>query len=262
MSTVNVDERAARFAAWWVHCYTTRVGVEAAESRRAEIASDLWEQCAHGRLVEAPPLAVGVSIVRRTVAGIPADLMWSRMQRAAARGRPPLSEGTPMSLSSQVKRYWWSVLAVLAGALQVVGGGWLLIDEPRVDDAVAQACVIGGLGVLVIAGVAVRRRHRVPGDVMIIAGLLPSFALFWLVFPALLALVVVAAAAVDIADVVAVEGAQRMPKVLAAVGVTALFVAFVAGMTGSVVPFVAATVTLGGALVLAVFRRFSARPAA
>lgn len=259
MSAGNLDERAAQFAAWWVRCYTTQVGAEAAESRRAEIASDLWEQRTHGRSVDAPPLAVGVSIVRRTVAGIPADLIWSRMQRAAARGRSPLSEGTPMSLSSQVRQYWWSVLAVLAGALQVVVGIWLLIDQTRIEDAVAQAFVIAGLGVLIMAGVAVRRRRRVLGDGMIIAGLLPSFVYFWLVYPALLALVVAVAAAVDIADAVAVQGARRTPMVLTAVGVTGLFVAFVAGMLGAVGLFVVAAsavvVVIVGAVVLGTRRR-------
>lgn len=60
----------------WVGLYTTGLGTDDREDRRAEIVSDLWE---HQRDAEGEgtrhPL-IGLSIIGRVLRGIPADLLW------------------------------------------------------------------------------------------------------------------------------------------------------------------------------------------
>jgi hypothetical protein len=58
----GMNRRAAAFAMWWVRTYTRGLDPLVADTRRQEIASDVWDQQALGRHVGAPPLAVAASV--------------------------------------------------------------------------------------------------------------------------------------------------------------------------------------------------------
>lgn len=82
---VNVAERASALALGWSHMYTRRLPSEVAEIRRAELASDVWEQRADGRQGGVAPTLVALDILRRMLAGVPADVSWRRRQLTAVR---------------------------------------------------------------------------------------------------------------------------------------------------------------------------------
>jgi hypothetical protein len=107
----------------WVAVYTHRLDPEVAARRQAELASDLWEQRAHARQVGAPDPLVALSILRRAVAGMPADLHWRHHQLAAAHGRPLGQRRWPMASTRTraLARTWWLVLAALLVPLYVLG---------------------------------------------------------------------------------------------------------------------------------------------
>jgi hypothetical protein len=93
-------------------------------------------------------------------------------------------------------KQWWVVLAAVMGAVEVFAGVGHLVREPSVDNAFALV-VIGGGGLLVIAGSWFRSRSASTGDWMIVVGLLPFLALFWLIWPPILAIVVMTLALID-----------------------------------------------------------------
>jgi LPXTG-motif cell wall-anchored protein len=209
---MTVADRTAALVAWWVSTYTRHLPAEVAARRRAELASDLWEQRAHGRAVGAPAAAVALSTLRRMAAGIPADLRWRHQQLAAAEGRPrrPGARHLPRTLAQT----WWLVLAALLGALEVLAGigtaldgnsgvGGLLPGDPA--SSARRAAVITAGGLLALGGIAQRRRSRVAGDLLIAVGTLPPVAWLWTGGPAvivsLLALTVIVAAVVQAAQV-------------------------------------------------------------
>lgn len=197
--------RAAAFAMWWVRTYTRGLDPLLADTRRREIASDVWEQQALGREVGAPPLAVAASVLRRVIAGMPADLTWSHAARSVSRTTPNTMERTPMST---LKTMWLPTLAGLLGLFQIAAGTEMLLSEPKLDNAIALAA-FAGLGLAALIGVGLRRRRRVVGDVLIMIGVLPSFVIYlWWLVPALLAALVVIATAVDLAETRVV----RLPK--------------------------------------------------
>jgi hypothetical protein len=209
---VSTADRTAALVAWWVATYTRRLPAEVAARRRAELASDLWEQRAHGRAVGARAAAVALSILGRMAAGIPADLRWRHQQLAAAEGRPRHPEGQP--LPRALAQSWWLVLAALLGMLEVVvgigtalqansGAGILLPGDP--GSSARRAAIITAGGLLALWGIAQRRRARVAGDLLIAVGTLPLVAWLWVggptVIVSLVALTVIVAAVVQAAQV-------------------------------------------------------------
>jgi hypothetical protein len=200
------QDRAAAMAAWWVRCYTSGVAAEAAEGRRAEIASDVFEQRVHGSSIDAPPFAVTSSIVWRVVGGMPADLIWSRQQRVVSRGRPSEREVHVMSRTTRMARHgWWRLVAaaiVAFYAYAIIGN--LADDEgPYLSGTIA--CAVGA--VAVVAGLGLHGSRRPVADVLLVVGLVPALLVIWLWPVAVTALVVIVFALVDLADVRAVHRA-------------------------------------------------------
>jgi len=192
-----LDCRAAAFATWWVRTYTRGVDPGLADIRRHEIASDLWEQRALGRRVGAPPWAVAASIVRRVIAGIPADLTWSHSARQLSCGDRRSVEQTPMSTP---KTKWLPALAALLGLFQIVAGTEMMLSDPKLENAIALT-VFAGLGLTALLGVGLRRRRRTISDILLMLGVLPSFVIYiWWWAPPLLAAAVVIAAGLDLAE--------------------------------------------------------------
>lgn len=101
-------------------------------------------------------------------------------------------------------KQWWVVLAAVMGAVEVFAGVGQLVPEPSVDNAFALA-IIGGGGLLVIAGSWFRSRSASTGDWMIVVGLLPFLTLFWLIVPPVLAIVVMTMALIDSARMLKVQ---------------------------------------------------------
>lgn len=78
---MTADERASALVIRWVRLYTRRLPARAAFDRRAEIASDLWEQRVDASADGCPPAAVTRSILMRAIVGVPADLAWRHAER-------------------------------------------------------------------------------------------------------------------------------------------------------------------------------------
>lgn len=106
---MTASERAAGLAIRWVDCYTRRLPARVAEARVDELASDLWEQRHNAQEGDTSDVAVALSIVRRIVGGVPADLTWRFAQLMSAQGRaaghPALQQETVMTMS-QASRVW------------------------------------------------------------------------------------------------------------------------------------------------------------
>jgi hypothetical protein len=194
----NTD-RAAALVAWWVATYSRHLPAKVAERRRAELASDLWEQRAWGRAVGAAAPYVALSILRRMAAGMPADLRWRHRQLAATRGRPPVPGGRPVLRT--LARTWWLVLAALVGLFEVGFGVAIPLTEGANFDTIGGGALIAAAGLLILAGIAVRRRRsRITGDIMIAIGPLPTVAFLWMILPALAGVPVIVAATLDVAE--------------------------------------------------------------
>lgn len=94
-----------RLALWWVDLYTRGLPETARESRRAEIASDVWEHSAAGGHDRSTQLA----IASRCLRGALADASWRRAQRRGRRHVP--------SHGSVVRGLGWAVAASAFGLL-------------------------------------------------------------------------------------------------------------------------------------------------
>jgi hypothetical protein len=195
---MSTTDRTVALVSWWVATYSRHLPAEVAERRQGELASDLWEQRAYGRAVGAPAPAVALSILRRMTAGMPADLRWRQRQLAATRGRPLGARGQPVLRT--LARTWWLMLAGLVGSFEVAFG--VAIPEEGANfDTVGGGALIATAGLLVLGGIAVRRRRsRVAGDSMIAVGALPTVPFFWMILPPLAGLTVIVAAAFDAAE--------------------------------------------------------------
>lgn len=197
---MNGPERAQELVLAWARRYTRGLPEATAERRLAELASDCHEQRCWGREVGAPPAAVAASMVARTLAGMPADLLWRYTQIAAAQDRPLGQEGR--SMGRLLRSNWWLVLAGLAGSVEVALGASMPLEDFTVG-ATLRGVFIAGLGVTALAGIVARRRRRVGGDLMIAAGMLPLMPWMWTVVLPIAGLTVIVAAMVDAADAAA-----------------------------------------------------------
>lgn len=102
---------AARVTRSWVAIYTLGLAREVRESRLAEIASDLWEQQHDAAREGTRVLAVALSIIGRTLRGIPSDLLW----------RTNL-EGPQMDIRIPVERILGGVLIGMVALMMITGG--------------------------------------------------------------------------------------------------------------------------------------------
>jgi len=177
---MTASDRTAALVLRWVIVYTRRLDPEVAARRRAELASDLWEQRTHGRRVGAVDPLVALSILRRAVAGVPADLLWRHQQLAAARGRPARARRWPVASARAraLARGWWLALAALFVPLYVFGAFGIMNLDTSTDPWWPKLWYTGALvmlagAVLVTAGLLARRWARTTGDVLIAIGALP-----------------------------------------------------------------------------------------
>ena len=202
---------AAAMTRRWVRGYTAWVGAEAAERRRAEIASDVWEQRADARERGAAPATAALSIAGRVVAGIPADLMWVRTQRLAMRGQPANRKVLTMNTLGHIAARWWWVLG--AAVLAVIGAVALFIGGA--DLARMQVTVVV---VALAAGVALRQvLPRAAGSLVVLGAAVPA-VLIWAPWIMVIGIATLVGAAIEVVRLT--KGTAR--RLLAAVGLAAL----------------------------------------
>lgn len=72
-----------RLCVGWVFWYTRHIPWTAAEERRDELMSDLWEHEAEAARTGDGHVAHQLAIIRRMLAGMPADLAWRRGARSS-----------------------------------------------------------------------------------------------------------------------------------------------------------------------------------
>lgn len=141
--------RGARAVAWWADRYTRGLVPEVRDGRRAEIASDVHEQLAHGD--------GSAAVVRRTLRGAHADLAWRREEQ-----RLMLASHRPTRLRATwgvLTQNWFAPLAVLVAVFDLllvvnaVAGG----DSVEPGDVVL-AFVLVGLAAAVLGGLWLRER--------------------------------------------------------------------------------------------------------
>lgn len=227
MTTAPVSEqrravpRAAAMAEGWTRWYTSRVPGEPAERRRAEIASDLWEQLADGRDAGAAPGAVAASITWRVVAGVPADLSWMHQQRAISRGVTNRERESIMNTFTRlVGRWWWVILAL------GVAAAYILIAVGNLTDAgYIEAGYLGlAIAALIVVGAVLRVWFPFAGGLLVVAGTGPGTLIWWAPILASLAVLVVVGALIDL---VIIPAARRQIGAGATVGRVAALVAAV-----------------------------------
>ncbi len=195
--------RAEAIVLRWARAYTRGLPDEAAERRLGELASDCHEQRHWGREVGASPVAVATSMVARTLAGLPADLLWRSSQLATARDRSPVTEGRPMG--RWIKDNWWIALAGLVGVFLVVFGIGLPLEDRTLGSWIGGGVHVA-LGLTMLAGIGVRRTRRKRGDVMIAVGTMAMMPWLWTIVLPVLGLLVLVPALIDLSDASAAGG--------------------------------------------------------
>jgi hypothetical protein len=118
----------------WVALYTRGLPVDRRDARRAEISSDLWEQCYDGSRDGSG--SVSVSVLGRVLAGVPADISWRAEERRFARN------GSAMDASWMLQRQIFIIpgISVLVGVVTLAGLSG------------AAAALLAGLMVLALIG--------------------------------------------------------------------------------------------------------------
>ncbi|MGZ8804037.1 MAG: hypothetical protein ACXWZG_01880 [Microbacterium sp.] len=202
---------AAGLTRRWVRSYTGWVGAEAAERRRAEIASDVWEQRADAREQGVAPTTAALSIAGRVVAGIPADLSWVHTQRLAMRGQPADRKARTMNTLGHIAARWWwvvgaAVLAVIGVVALVFGGD----DLSRVQ--------VSLIVTVLLAGIALRHFLPRTAAALIVFGSTIPAALIWAPWIMAIGIVTLIGAAIEVVRLT--RGTAG--RVLAVVGLAAV----------------------------------------
>lgn len=205
---MSAPDRAEAIVLAWTRAYTRGLAHEPRQRRVDELVSDCHDQRRWGGEVGASPLAVATSMVARTMAGMPADLLWRQEQLAASRDRSPNPRGRPMG--HWIRHNWWVALAAVLGGLHTALGLGLPFEDRTVGSVIG-GTVIALLGLGMLVGIWLRRRHRRLGDMLIAVGTLPAFPFFWTIVLPLLGLAVFIPAVRDAADAAATGDDQIVP---------------------------------------------------
>ena len=148
--------RVTRWCSW----YTRHVDPRAADSRRDELASDLYEHAIWADEVGATPESVARAILSRAVRGAPADLTWRHAQRKK------LALADPVGF--RVKRVDGVVSAlVLIVACTVLGWGMFVLARIALSVGAEQirpnsvtSLTLAAFTVLAIGAVVLLSRSR------------------------------------------------------------------------------------------------------
>lgn len=106
------------FARWWTDRYTRGLAEEVRDRRRAEIASDVFEQVQMASTASSSP---GTAIAWRATRGIPADLAWRRQEKRVMQGATPDPRGSRLRNTwGVVTQNWFAPIAVLVGVFNLL----------------------------------------------------------------------------------------------------------------------------------------------
>ncbi|MGC5171280.1 hypothetical protein ACLQ2Q_11575 [Microbacterium sp. DT81.1] len=241
----RVAATAADVARRWVCWYCGLVGTEAAERRRAEIESDLWEQRSDARENGTRSPIVAGAIALRVVGGMPDDLLWVRTQRLAMRGQRADRKASAMDSKKQSPgRWWWVVGAAVLAAVYLNFGIENLVGDDGPRPQGAAACFIY-LAIL-LAGIACRVKAPRVSGVLIAVGALPTLAAYWAPPLVILGLAVATGALIEVARRSASGAVARTGAVLGGVLLGAGAIVPMLGIDPAPVttPLVAVTVSI------------------
>jgi hypothetical protein len=101
----------SRFSNWWAAAYTLGLAARVRDVRRAEIASDTWDQHDEESRAGRSSFAIAMSMLSRTLRGVPADVLW-RIN----------VEGPKMDIRIPLEKLA-GVLAIALVALMMITGG-------------------------------------------------------------------------------------------------------------------------------------------
>jgi len=194
-------QRIARSAPGWARCwtriYTTGLPQQVREERRDEIESDVWEELhAPGPASRAP-----LSILRRSVAGMPADITWrveqpspgAGLQRAIQFAAGTTGAGGRWLGQTAMPR----LIVMVAATLALVG--LLLLVTLQAGEAATQGgrLAVGMLlllaGTFMLAGTQVRNDQPLIGASFVAApALLLGLILWWTLVAPLVAVLITA----------------------------------------------------------------------
>ncbi|HUP16002.1 MAG TPA: hypothetical protein VM848_08135 [Acidimicrobiia bacterium] len=159
----------------WVRIYTLGLDASNRYDRRAELESDLWEHRNNAASEGQGSMAASLSIVGRWLAGIPADLSW----RASHRGNRS-QQVRERVMKNAFGTYWQGLAAFVAVATGYLGVRQFFTDEVSAGintGKVVGLVVLVGVGLLVLAGLAVHRTSPRSGALMVMLGVLPMAGL-------------------------------------------------------------------------------------
>lgn len=176
---------AAAVARHWVNWYTGRANTEWAERRRAEIASDLWEQQADALRFGRSSLRLQLSIIRRVLVGMGADLRWANEQRSRT------------GVTGVSGRRWRAAGALAIAAFYL----WLVVDTLSDADQGTGGLLVSLTGAgLVVLGLALQHWASSAGATLLALGAAPAMLAWWAPAVPALAIVVVVSAIGTVAN--------------------------------------------------------------
>jgi hypothetical protein len=164
----------------WTAIYTIGLPSDMKEGRRAEIRSDLWDQCSLAAFQDDPVLETAGHVFVRLVLGIPGDIAW----------RAETGVATRRERRSQMTESWKSriglLIAIVLALFPIVLGLSIIVGNGEWDSAISRV-MWGGLwiitGVAIVAGLLTVRRAYGPGMALIAIGLVAFWvSTFWMAF--------------------------------------------------------------------------------
>ena len=173
----------SRLGERWTAWYTRRLPAEAAEERRAEITSDLWEHATDAAASGTGSLHHNIEVIGRVLSGAPADLSWRRgilrPQRRPETGGPIMKQRFDTASEKAVIVLASLGLAPAAMVIPTMGsvpftGDWGLLPY---------LFVIGVFAGMLLAGLILRVRHlrpRLSTLLLVLGSVTPTVAFFWL----------------------------------------------------------------------------------
>lgn len=203
--TAAAGDRSARLVRWWARRYTAGLDPATASMRRGEIESDLAEHEQFRRDAGWSEPRLVRERLRRTLAGVPADIAWRyhRLRHRTTRSGVAsvlglVTTGAQLALAA----YFFAFAAYLVGNtgladLQAFGASLLggfdhYADEP--GDSTA-ASIIAALGVVLATSALARSISPVVSNAATMPIAMVATLFFWLGVWPLAALVLVGAAA-------------------------------------------------------------------
>ncbi len=136
-------------------------------------------------VVGGPRIAIPIAIV---LVGV---LTLGGKSIARATTSQARSDVAGLSAWNRVTQAWWAPIAVSLAVVEILMGIGVFINGENLSGRIIGGLVLlPGAGLLTLCGLWIRPRVRPTGNVLILVGTLPWFALFWMVVPPLVGLVV------------------------------------------------------------------------